>query len=113
MLTAVEQTALWTVGKIKAIKLLMDETVRHVSKTMPSLYSRELVEIVFTQPYCRIGNLVDTGIGNRNTAAKYLRELAAGGVLESRKEGREQLYINARFLELLTQDDNEFRTFAA
>jgi Fic family protein len=112
MLTAVEETALWTVGKIKAIKSLMDETVRHVSRTMPGLYSRELVELVFTQPYCRIGNLVDTGIGNRNTAAKYLKELATGGVLQSRKEGREQLYINSRFLDLLTQDENEFRAFA-
>lgn len=111
MLTAVEETALWTVGKISAIKSLMDETVRHVSKTMPGLYSRELVELVFTQPYCRIGNVVDTGIGNRNTAAKYLKELAAGGVLQSRKEGREQLYINSRFLDLLTRDENEFKAF--
>jgi Fic family protein len=113
MLSAVEETALWTVHKIEAIKALMDETVRHVSTSMPSLYSRELVEVVFTQPYCRIGNLVDLGIGNRNTAAKYLKELAAGGVLQSRKEGREQLYINARFLDLLMQDANEFRSFAS
>jgi Fic family protein len=113
MLSAVEATSLWTVGKIRAIKLLMDHTVRHVSEKMPSLYSRELVELVFTQPYCRIGDLVDAGIGNRNTAAKYLRELAAGGVLESRKEGREQLFINSRFLELLTRDENEFQAFAS
>jgi Fic family protein len=110
MLSAVEETALWTVHKIQAIKSLMDETVRHVSKTMPSLYSRELVEVVFTQPYCRIGNLVELGIGNRNTAAKYLKELTAAGVLQSRKEGREQLYINARFLDLLMHDQNEFRS---
>jgi Fic family protein len=113
MLSAVEETALWTVGKIRAIKSLMDDTVRHVSKAMPGLYSRELVELVFTQPYCRIGNLVNTGIGNRNTAAKYLKELAADGVLQSRREGREQLYINWRFLDLLTQDENEFKAFTS
>lgn len=111
MLSAVETTSLWTVGKISAIKSLMDQTVRYVSDKMPGLYSRELVEIVFTQPYCRIGNLVDAGIGNRNTAAKYLKELAAAGVLRSRKEGREQLFINWRFLELLTRDANEFEAF--
>ena len=111
MLTAVEETAMWTVGKIEAIKSLMNETVRYVSKALPGLYSRKLVELVFTQPYCRIGNLVDLGLGNRNTAAKYLKELAAGGILESRKEGREQLYINARFLDLLMRDENEFRAF--
>jgi Fic family protein len=111
MLQAVEETSSWTVDKIAAIKFLMEEAVRHVSTAMPALYSRELIEIIFTQPYCRIGNLVDAGLGNRNTAAKYLRELAAGGILESRKEGREQLYINSRFLSLLMSDTNQFRTF--
>jgi Fic family protein len=113
VLSAVEATSLWTVGKIAAIKSLMDHTVRHVSEKMPGLYSRELVEIVFTQPYCRIGDLVDAGIGNRNTASKYLKELAAGGVLQSRKEGREQLFINSRFLDLLTHDENEFEALAS
>ena len=113
MLAAVEETSLWTVAKIKAIKALMEETVRHVATALPGIYSRELVEMVFTQPYCRIGNLVDAGIGNRNTAAKYLKELTAGGVLQSRKEGREQLFINTRFLDLLTRDENEFRAFAS
>jgi Fic family protein len=111
MLSAVEDTARWTFDKIKAIKSLMEEAVRHVSANMANLYSRELVEIVFTQPYCRIGNLVEAGIGNRNTAAKYLKELTSGGVLEARKEGREVLYINTRFLELLMKDDNSFRAF--
>jgi Fic family protein len=111
MLSAVEETSVWTVEKIKAIKSLMDTTVRYVSKTMPKLYSRELIEVVFTQPCCRIGNLVDAGIGNRNTGAKYLRELASGGILDVRKEGREQLYINSRFLELLSSSTNEFRVY--
>jgi Fic family protein len=111
LLLAVEETSVWTVNKITAIKSLMDETVRHVSTAMPTLYSRELIEITFTQPYCRISNLVDAGIGSRNTAAKYLRELAAGGVLETRKEGRDQLYINARFLDLLMNDTNSFKTY--
>jgi len=111
MLLAVEEGSSRTVNKIVAIKSLMDDTVRHVSTVMPKLYSRELIEIIFTQPYCRIANLIEVGIGNRNTAAKYLRELAAGGVLEARKEGRDQLYINSRFLDLLMSDSNEFRAF--
>jgi Fic family protein len=111
VLRAVEETSLWTVDKILAIKTLMEETVRHVSAALPKLYSRELIEIIFTQPYCRIGNLVDAGIGNRNTAAKYLREMAVGGVIDARKDGRDQLYINTRFLDLLTSDTNELRAF--
>jgi len=113
MLRAVEETSSWTVEKILAIKSMMEETVRHVSTAMPKLYSRELIEIIFTQPYCRIGNIVDSGIGNRNTAAKYLKELAAGRVVDARKEGRDQLYINTRFLDLLTRDTNEFKAFGS
>jgi cell filamentation protein, protein adenylyltransferase len=113
MLLAVEETSMWTVNKVMAIRSLMDETVRHVSTAMPKIYSRELVELIFTRPYCRIGNLIDAGIGNRNTAAKYLKELTVGGVLDMRKEGRDQLYINSRFLDLLLRDTNEFGAFAA
>jgi Fic family protein len=113
MLSAVEEMSVWTVDKIRAIKSLMDETVRHVSKSTPNLYSRELIEVVFTQPYCRIGNLVAAGIGTRNTAAKYLRELAAAGILGARKEGREQLYINSRFLDLLMSDEKEVRPLSS
>jgi hypothetical protein len=48
---------------------------------------------------------------NRASQPRYLRELTAGGILESRKEGREQLYMNSRFLDLLMSDANEFRAF--
>ena len=58
----------------------MDETVRYAKAVQPKIYSRELVELIFTQPYCRIGDLVENGIASRNIAAKYLKELAAAGV---------------------------------
>ena len=111
MLSAVEETSLWTLKKIEAIKVLMDETVRFVSKAFPGFYSRELVETIFTQPYCRTNDLVEAGIGHRNTVQKYLKELEAAGVLESRREGRERLYINSRFVELLTTETSGFRPF--
>ena len=107
MLTAVDETSRWATEKIHSIRKLMDHTVKYVSSTSPKIYSRELVEILFTQPYCRIGNLVGAGIANRATASKYLRSLTASGVLQERKEGRENLYINVRFLDLLTNDSNE------
>jgi Fic family protein len=111
MLSAVEETSLWTTDKIKAIRCLMDTTVAHAAASSPKIYSRELVEIIFTQPYCRIGNLVDAKLANRKTASKHLKELTATGVLEERKEGRENLYINIRLLRLLTTDSNEIAPF--
>jgi len=107
MLEAVENTASWTRAKIRAIKRQMEETVRHVAATQPKIYSRELIEVIFVQPYCRTNDLVKLGIGTRKTAAKYLGDLVSAGVLQERKEGREKLYIHTRFLDLLMNDGNE------
>lgn len=112
MLTAVEETSLWTTAKIRAIRDLMDATVAYVSATSPKIYSRELIEVIFTQPYSRIANIVEAKLGNRKTASKHLKELVAKGVLQERQEGRENIYINVRFLELLTSDKNDFKKFA-
>jgi cell filamentation protein, protein adenylyltransferase len=111
MLTAVEETSLWTTAKIRAIGDLMDATVAYVSEVSPKIYSRELIEVIFTQPYSRIGDVVETKLGNRATASKYLKELVAKGVLQERQEGRENIYINVRFLDLLTSDSNDFEKF--
>jgi Fic family protein len=111
MLDAVEQTAQWTTSKIDALKALMDDTVRYVKAARPKIYSRELVELIFTQPYCRTADLVENGVASRNIAAKYLKELAAAGVLEQRKEGREVLYLNTRFLDLLKSNQHDFKLY--
>jgi Fic family protein len=71
MLDAVHDTAIWTTRKIKAIRELLRRTAAHVREHAPSLYSRELVELVFEQPYSRIGNVVDSGIAKRQTASAH------------------------------------------
>ena len=55
---------------------------------------RELAELIFVNPYCRIGDVVKADIAKRQTAAVYLKALAAEGILEEIKAGRENLYIN-------------------
>lgn len=108
MLTAVKETAQWTADKIRVVKALVEHTANYVRETEPSLYSRELVEQTFIQPYCRISNLVDAGIAHRETASKYLKELSKMGVLEEIKVGREKLFVHPKFLRLLTTDSNKF-----
>lgn len=111
MLEAVEQTAKWTTAKIDAVKSMMDDTARYVRERLPKIYSRELIELLFTQPYVRIGNLIEADIASRNIASKYLKELAGAGVLDSRKEGREVLYINNKFYDLLKGDGHQFAPY--
>jgi tetratricopeptide (TPR) repeat protein len=63
-----------------------------VRKKAPKIYSKDLVAVVFRQPYCKIKFLEDAGIGNRQTASAYLKELDKIGVLQGAKKGRELYY---------------------
>ena len=112
MLDAVEQTANWTREKIIAIRDLMDHTAEFVHDKLPSIYSRELVDQMFVQPYCRIGNLVDVNIAKRQTASVYLKQLCDIGILKEIKVGREKLFIHPKLMRLLTQDYHEFEKYS-
>lgn len=103
ILTGVEETATWTTGRILAIRDLFDQTLaRCRAKLPPKVYSKELVELVFTQPYAKIQFLVDAGIAQRQTASEYLQELEKLGILQAEKRGREVLYKNPALLKVLT-----------
>jgi Fic family protein len=104
LIEGVEETARWTSERIRAILGLAEETRALVRAERPKIYTHELVEVVFAQPYCRIVNLVEAGIARRQTASVYLRALAALGVLEERKVGREKLFVNVRLMALLTAE---------
>jgi Fic family protein len=103
MLRAVHETAIWTTERIRAIRQLMLETNEHV-RTALGASKPDLVDVIFVQPYSRIRNVVDAGIAERQTAAVYLRKLAAKGVLNEVKVGREKLFINPRLMRLLTEE---------
>lgn len=104
MLRAVDETARWTTERIHAIRQLMQETAEYVRARARGVYSRELVELIFVQPYCRIKNVVEAGIARRQTASVYLKQLCDVGVLEEVKAGREKLFINPRLMRLLTAE---------
>ncbi len=105
LLRAVDETARWTTARIQAMRDLMNRTGEYVRQYAYGAYSRELVELIFVQPYCRITNVVDAGIAQRQTAAVYLRRLATEGVLDEVKSGREKLFINPRLMRLLTTEE--------
>lgn len=105
MLAAVDETARWTNAKIAAIRVLLDRTAGIIRSKAPKIYSHELAEIVFEQPYCRIGNLVDAGIAKRQSASVYLKTLCDIGVLEERRSGRDKLFINRALLDVLTDGE--------
>lgn len=106
ILKGTEEVSRWTCQKIAAIRGLMENTHLYVKNEVPKIYSHELVQLIFEQPYCRIHYLVDGGVAKRQTASTYLKQLVDIGVLEERQIGREKLFVNPRLMHLMTEDSN-------
>ena len=111
MLKAVEQTAKWTTEKIAAVRQLIEHTTDHVRQKLPKIYTYELVRVIFEQPYCRIGNLVDNCIAKRQTASVYLKQLCDIGVLNEIQSGKEKLFVHPKLVQLMTHESNEFSLY--
>ena len=101
MLKGLEETAFWTTGRIHAVRDLLHETIEKCRVDLPKIYSKELVELVFRQPYCKIPFLVDAGIARRQTTSAYLQALEHAGYVASEVVGRERVYMNLLLLEAL------------
>lgn len=108
MLKGIEQTATWTGEKITAIRTLMESTFK---EQLPKIYSYELVQLIFEQPYCRISNLVERDIAKRQTASTYLKQLADIGVLQKVDSGKKKLFVHPRLMTLMTKDSNSMNPF--
>ena len=111
ILRGVEETATWTTAKIAAIKSLFEHTCEHVSKHANKIYTYELVSLIFELPYSRISSLTDAGIAKRQTASVYLKQLAEIGVLQEVSVGKEKLFMHPKLLQLLTTDNNNYKTY--
>jgi Fic family protein len=111
MLNAIEETSKWTTQKIKSIMMLMEKTRIFVKKNLPKIYTKELVELLFMQPYCRISNVVDCGIAKRQAGSEYLKKLTSIHVLQKKEIGREKIFINPRLMSILLKDTNDYAPF--
>lgn len=103
MLDAIEQTSMRTHSQITDILALMESVRERVQREAPGIYSKDLIEQIFKQPYCKIQFLERAGMGTRQTCAKYLRELEKLGILTGQKMGREVYFINSGLFTLLTR----------
>ena len=103
MLRAVEETARIAHMLIVDIRALMQATTEKVRTELPKIYSKDLIEVLFSHPYCKSRFLEQSRIAQRQTASRYLKELSRIGVLAPPLEvGRESYYLNVSFYKLLT-----------
>jgi Fic family protein len=104
MLEAIRHTAEFTRRRIVEIQDLMRETTERAKRGLPQrVYSKELLELIFRQPYTKGQFLVESGIAKRQTAAEYLKELEKIGILKMHKVGKETLYLNRGLYDLLSK----------
>jgi Fic family protein len=103
MLRALESTAAETSQRILRIRDLMAESAERVRERAPKTYSKELIELIFTHPYCKIRFLEEAGIAKRQTASKYLKDMENSGVLRGVKKGREVYYVNEPLMRVLAE----------
>lgn len=106
VLRAITETSRWTTAKIAALWQLQDAAAAFVRDRAGKIYSRELIDLLFVQPCCRIQNVVNADIAKRQTAAVYMQELVSIGMLREMKIGREKLFVHPNFMRLLTADDH-------
>ena len=112
MLDAVAGTAAETVTTIQAIKALLQGIKQRVRQDY-KFYSQDLINNLFNHPYTRV-EFVQRELGvSRLTATKYLDVLAADGVLEKIRKGRNNYYINRPLLALLSEGAQPLRVAAA
>lgn len=103
ILKGIEETSHETIIKIKHIKELLEQTIEKVRKQAPKIYSKELVETLFVNPYCKV-EFVTKSIGvERKAASRYLHQLADIGLLAMHKAGKENIFINAALIDILKQ----------
>ena len=101
ILIGIEETARQAVKQIAEINKLFAKSYGKLKANGNKQYNKELLELLFEQPYCKIDFLVERLGISRITASKYLKDLEAIGILQSKKVWKETLYINTKLFELL------------
>jgi len=101
MLDGVAETAAATVGTIQAIKAQLQDAKQRIRANY-KFYTQDLINNLFSHPYTKVEFLQnDLGV-SRLTATRYLDMLARDGLLEKRRVGRNNYYINQPLYRLLS-----------
>jgi Fic family protein len=101
MLDMVEFTANRGLTRLERIIDAMQNMSQEIKNTLPKIYTKELIEILFRLPYTKRKNLIDAGLGTPKTVGNYLIILEKNGFLKSTKIGKEKLYLNHRLMHIL------------
>jgi Fic family protein len=88
------------------IKKLHDTTKRLVREKLPKIYSRDLIDAIFNQPFMtptRYGRVMRVSY---QTGSKHLKQLEKIGVMKSVKLGRYLLFANVELMKQLNSGNS-------
>lgn len=103
MIRAVAETSRQTLELIEGMRVMMAEYKQRLREHPSIRYSQDLLNNLFRHPYTRIEFLqTDLGV-TRQTAARYLDQLAAAGFVEKHQQWRNNYYVNTPLVALLMQ----------
>lgn len=105
ILEGIRQASRETVQQIQAIRTLQDDFAARARAVSKGGADSEFQSVLFEQPYCRIATVRQRCDVSRPTATSWLNALSEAGMLMRVKVGRDVLFVNREFLELLTRRD--------
>jgi len=106
MLDGIEQTSIKTIGLIRSIKELMMAYKHDIRKSLPKIYSQNLINNLFKHPYTKIEFMMNDLRVSRITATKYLDLLAENNFVIKEKVGKSNYYINKPLCKLFIENNN-------
>lgn len=105
LLAVVRESATSTTRKIAAIRTCQEDIAERARAATPGGRDAQFLAVLFEQPYCRINPVVDRCGVSRQTASTWLHALVEAGLLGGVKVGRELLFVNHDFLDVLTRPE--------
>jgi Fic family protein len=101
-LDCVDTTAIITRRQFDLIEEAIRSSQGIARQILPRTFPVELIRFVYSKPYTRISDVVLAGIAHRETASKYLHQLAEAGILKPNRKWKDLLFLNPRLLDILS-----------
>jgi Fic family protein len=100
-LKSIEITAKETIVLITNISNLMQQYKTDIQEKLPKIYSQDLINVLFKNPYTKIEFLEKELKVSRQTASIYLDKISELGLLEKTKMGKSNYYLNTGLIKVL------------
>lgn len=100
ILKGIEETAIETTRLVKGISKLMTEFKSILRPKFGKQYRHELLNNLFFHPYTKVEFLEKELSVSRQTATRYLNEVAKTGLIQKIRVGRNHYYINLPLMQL-------------